>query len=333
MDLLIRRLSPIPLLPPPSEISVHGLIVFDILREPRDLDYRLHIYESFLRPKSAAIEPPDMDPNSLHQHGGHTEDRVLCLRSRSRAEGVSSMASTGMERGKSKPTFEANPILGLKADCQRLLPPDKEDESLTGSFPFLKLPGELRNRIYKEYFSKPCVLIMHLPKWSTAICHVSRQCHEEAVPFYYSITVFKFRLQINSSNNNHVEYDESDRFRKCCGPERLALVKDVSLMCCVDVSAIWDGLGFLDRYLQVCPGLECLRVTVLLGTRRQENVARAEELAETLPPARSDSPKWIRRWVVDEICLHFWYVPKKFEMTRWVSASFAVLWIRATTNI
>jgi hypothetical protein len=69
-----------------------------------------------------------------------------------------------------------------------------------GAFPFMRLPGEIRNMIYRQVFSRETSLIIQdglaLPGPATNCGHllaVCRAIHDEARPILWSVTTLVFR--------------------------------------------------------------------------------------------------------------------------------------------
>jgi hypothetical protein len=107
-------------------------------------------------------------------------------------------------------------------------------------------------------------------------------------------------------------------------------MKHVSLRIHSDFTGTSHQLQRLERLLSSLQGLECLKVTISQEACRRYSAhgqdpeketctATAADLENALPTPTSEKKKWIRRWVVDTTSIHFWYVPREFKMTRWVS--------------
>jgi hypothetical protein len=142
-----------------------------------------------------------------------------------------------------------------------------------------------------------------------------------ATPIYYRINEFLY-TQL-----------ETDYFCESMTRAEMAYMKRVSLQIHSGFTGTSYRLRRLERLLSSLPALECLKMTISLESRRiysahgQEPekgncMAIAVDLENSLPTPTSEEKKWIRRWVVDTKSFHFWYVPKEFKMTRWVSFVF-----------
>ena len=204
---------------------------------------------------------------------------------------------------------------------------DAEERPCTlGKRHFFQLPRELRDKIY------PYLLLSRDPirirkytgpgrETDPTIFRVSRQLRDEATPIYYRINEFQY-TQL-----------ETDYFCESITRAEAAYVKRISLRIHSGFTGTSCRLQRLERLLSSLLGLECLKITISLESRRiysahgQEPekgncMAIAVDLENSLPAPTSEEKKWIRRWVVDTTSIHFWYVPKEFKMTRWVSFVF-----------
>ena len=187
---------------------------------------------------------------------------------------------------------------------------------------FFQLPRELRDKIYTHLLlSRRPIRIRKYArpghKTDPTILRASRQLRDEATPIYYRINEFLY-TQL-----------EADYFCESMTRAETAYMKHVSLRIHSGFAGTSHLLQHLERLLSSLPGLECLKITISPGACRRyivhgqdpegNRTAIAVDLENALPSPTSERKKWIRRWVVDTTSIHFWYVPREFKMTRWVS--------------
>jgi hypothetical protein len=204
---------------------------------------------------------------------------------------------------------------------------DVEERPCTlGRRHFFQLPRELRDKIYTYLLlSRNPIRIRKYTgpgrETDPTILRVSRQLRNEATPIYYRINEFLY-TQL-----------ETDYFCESMTRAEAAYMKHISLRIHSGFTEASYRLQLLERLLSSLLELECLKMTISLeacriySARGQEpekgnRMAIAVDLENALPAPTSEGKKWIRRWVVDTTNIHFWYVPREFKMTRWVSFVF-----------
>jgi hypothetical protein len=206
---------------------------------------------------------------------------------------------------------------------------DVEERPCTlGKCHFFQLSRELRDKIYTHLLlsRKPIRTKKYAgPGHETGptILRVSRQLCDEATPIYYRINEFLY-TQL-----------ETNYFCESMTLAEAAYMKHVSLRIHSGFTGSSHRLQRLERLLSSLPGLECLKITISLEAcriysahgqdpKKGNCTAIAVDLENALPAPTSEKKKWIRRWVVDTTSIHFWYVPREFKMTRWVSFVFHI---------
>jgi hypothetical protein len=223
-------------------------------------------------------------------------------------------------------------------DGEPPLPKDRVKSS-NSQCRFLQLPRELRDLIFKYLLRSPKpIQILDNRSWSrrdTAVFPVSRQCREEAMSAYYRVNELYYG-QMDLDTHQCDNWEKFDDFFKGMGLAAAADIKHVAIDLELDFKESCERLRQLEHLLCAFSGLTCLKVTlrpyrpsVDLILLKRDFFARAAVLVTALPAPASASRKWIRRWCVDEVRGHLWYVPDTFKMTRWVKFPlFAFLRVR-----
>ncbi|KAK6518693.1 hypothetical protein TWF506_005831 [Arthrobotrys conoides] len=89
--------------------------------------------------------------------------------------------------------------------------PQPQPQPNTSFHPFLRLPRELRDEIYKSILTAPPTTLLTLnlsclPPLNLSILRVNKQIHQEASEIFYTTTVFPIRISRNdvASISNHI---------------------------------------------------------------------------------------------------------------------------------
>jgi hypothetical protein len=142
---------------------------------------------------------------------------------------------------------------------------------------------------------------------------------------YYGINELYYG-QMDLDTHQCGKWEKFDEFFNQIGLATAADIKHVAVDLQLDFKASCERLRHLEHLLFAISGLKCLKVTlrpfrhaVNLILLKQDFMARAAVLVTALPAPTSASRKWIRRWCVDKVRFHLWYVPDDFKMSPWVS--------------